>query len=195
MKLVILLAVVAIVVLYMISLFNRLVAQRNKFKNAFAQIDVQLERRYDLIPNLVEVAKKYMSHERETLEAVVRARNEAKSACQTALNNPSDAAAVGKLSQAETALSQTLGRFLMLTESYPELRAQETMKSLMEELTNTENLLAFSRQAYNDSVMSYNSTCQQFPANLIAGALGFSEAAFLKLQAEEKRVAPKVQFN
>ncbi|MBM3381602.1 MAG: LemA family protein [Betaproteobacteria bacterium] len=195
MKFVILLAVVAIVALYMISLFNKLVSQRNRFKNAFAQIDVQLERRYDLIPNLVEVAKKYMAHERETLEAVVLARNQAKSACQNVLNNPSDAAAVGKLSQAEMALSQTLGRFLMLTENYPDLKAQETMKSLMEELTNTENLLAFSRQTYNDSVMSYNSACQQFPANLIAGALGFSEAAFLKLQAEEKRATPKVHFS
>jgi LemA protein len=181
-------------ILYMISVYNGLVSKRNLFKNAFSQIDVQLERRYDLIPNLVETAKSYMAHERETLEAVVKARNQAQSACRSAMNNPADAAAIGKLSQAEGVLSQTLGRLMVLTENYPELKAQETMKGLMEELTNTENTVAFARQAYNDNVMSYNTARESFPANIFAPGLGFVEAAFLKLDSAEKRAAPKIQF-
>jgi LemA protein len=191
---IIVLVVGVALVLYMISIYNGLVVRKNRFRNAFSQIDVQLERRYDLIPNLVETAKAYMSHERETLEAVVKARNQAQAACRAANSNPTDAAAIGKLSQAEGVLSQALGRMMVLTESYPELKAQETMKSLMEELTNTENTVAFARQAYNDAVMSYNSAREQFPANIFAPGFGFSEAAFLKVDSEEKRAAPKVQF-
>jgi LemA protein len=190
----IVLSVLVVVGIYLISTFNGLVVSRNRFKNAFAQIDVQLERRYDLIPNLVETAKKYMQHESETLQAVIRARNEAQSACRKAMNNPANANAVEQLSQSEINLSQSLGRFLMLTENYPELKAQDTMRSLMEELTNTENLVSFARQAYNDAVMTYNTDCQKFPANLFSSLFGFAEAAFLRLQGEEKRAAPKVQF-
>jgi LemA protein len=192
-------AIVVIVIgvftaLYMISLYNGLVAKRNAFRNAFSQIDVQLERRYDLIPNLVETAKAYMAHERETLEAVVMARNQAQAACRVANSNPADAAAMGNLSSAEGVLSQALGRLMVLTENYPELKAQETMKNLMEELTSTENTVAFARQAYNDSVMVYNSAREKFPANIFAPGYGFKEAAFLRVESKEKRVAPKVQF-
>jgi LemA protein len=186
--------VCAVVAVYLISVFNKLVVHRNRFRNAFAQIDVQLERRYDLIPNLVEIAKKYMEHERETLESVIRARNAAQSACRAASKNTSDAQAMDNLSQAEGVLSQSLGRFLMLTENYPELKAQASMNSLLEELTNTENLVSFSRQAYNDSVMSYNSAREQFPANLFSSLFGFSEAAHLKISSREKAAAPKVSF-
>jgi LemA protein len=194
MLVILVLIVSAVAVIYAIATFNRLILKRNQFKNAFAQIDVQLERRYDLIPNLVEIARKYMQHESETLEAVVRARNDAQAACRSAVINPENASAVHKLSQTETNLSQTLGRFLMLTENYPELKAHVQMNSLMEELSNTENLVAFARQAYNDSVMSYNSECQKFPANFFATMFGFTEATFLKLQIAEKRSAPTVKF-
>lgn len=187
-----LLIIVAIIV---VGIYNGLVVGRNRFKNAFAQIDVQLERRYDLIPNLVEIAQKYMSHERETLEAVVKARNAALTACQSAAGNPTDTLAMTRLSQAENVLSNSLGRLLMLTENYPELKAQQTMNSLMEELGNTENLIAFARQAYNDAVMNYNSSLEKFPANLFAGIFGFSEAVFLKLSSEDKRSAPKIKMN
>lgn len=187
-----LLAVAAVTV---VAIYNGLVVRRNRFKNAFAQIDVQLERRYDLVPNLVEVAQKYMSHERETLEAVVKARNAALNACQSAAGNPTDTLAMTKLSQAENVLSNSLGRLLMLTENYPELKAQQTMNSLMEELGNTENLIAFARQAYNDAVMNYNSSLEKFPANLFAGIFGFSEGVFLKVSSDDKRSAPKIKMN
>lgn len=178
----------------MISIYNGLVQKRNRFKNAFSQIDVQLERRYDLIPNLVETAKAYMGHERETLEAVVKARNQAQMACRAATRNPENAGAINNLAQAEGVLSQTLGRLMVLSENYPELKAQATMQSLMEELTNTENTVAFARQNYNDSVMEYNTAREKFPANLFGPGFGFKEAAFLKVESAEKRQTPKVQF-
>ncbi|MEN9809844.1 MAG: hypothetical protein RLZZ488_1411 [Pseudomonadota bacterium] len=187
---VLIIAAVAVVVIY-----NGLVVRRNRFKNAFAQIDVQLERRYDLVPNLVEVAQKYMSHERETLEAVVKARNAALTACQSAAGNPTDSLAMAKLSQAENVLSNSLGRLLMLTENYPDLKAQQTMNSLMEELGHTENLISFARQSYNDAVMNYNSSLEKFPANMFAGIFGFSEAVFLKVSSDDKRTAPKITMN
>jgi LemA protein len=180
---------------YVIAIFNGLVSRKNAYRNAFSQIDVQLERRYDLIPNLVETAKKYMSHERETLEAVVRARNEAHAACKQASKNVSNPEAMTRLSETEQTLSQTLGRFMMLTESYPELKASDVMKPLMEELTHSENNIAFARQAFNDSVMSYNTAREQFPANLFAAGFGFSEATFLCLKSDEKRSTPQVKFN
>jgi LemA protein len=183
-----------ILAFYMISTYNGLVTKRNSFRNAFSQIDVQLERRYSLIPNLVESVKSSMGHERETLEAVVKARNQAQTACRAANKNPDNAAAIGMLSQAEGALSQALGRLMVLTENYPDLKAQETMKNLMEELTNTENTIAFARQAYNDSVMVYNSAREQFPANIFSAGFGFSEAAFLSVESNEMKIAPKVQF-
>ncbi|MEY3903098.1 MAG: hypothetical protein RL189_2404 [Pseudomonadota bacterium] len=189
------LGVLIIAAVAVVGIYNGLVVRRNRFKNAFAQIDVQLERRYDLIPNLVEVSQKYMSHERETLEAVVKARNAALTACQSASGNPTDSLAMAKLSQAENVLSSSLERLLMLTENYPELKAQQSMSSLMEELGNTENLIAFARQAYNDAVMSYNSSLEKFPANMFAGIFGFSEAVFLQLSSEDKRSAPKIKMN
>ena len=186
--------VLVAVLVYLVSIYNRLVVRRNQFKNAFAQIDVQLERRYDLIPNLVETAKAYMSHERETLEAVVKARNAAQAACRAALGNPSNPSAINSLSQAEDVLSQNLSRFMMLTENYPELKAQDSMKNVMEELSNTENLVSFARQAFNDAVMFYNSFLQQFPANVVGGFFGFQEAAHLKISSSEKRDVPNVNF-
>ena len=194
MSMLVTLGIIAIVLVYVISVYNKLVVKRNQFRNAFAQIDVQLERRYDLIPNLVESAKAYMSHERETLESVVKARNTAKAACRAALNDPTDSASIISLSQAEDVLTQNLSRFMMLTENYPELKAEATIQNLMEELGSTENLVAFARQAFNDSVMFYNSSLEQFPANIVGGILGFQEAAHLKLSSPEKRDAPKVKF-
>jgi LemA protein len=191
---IIVIAIGVVLAFVMISIYNGLVQKRNRFKNAFSQIDVQLERRYDLIPNLVETAKAYMSHERETLEAVIKARNQAQAACRTATKNPENTAAIDKLSQAEGVLSQTLGRLMVLSENYPELKAQATMQNLMEELTSTENTVAFARQGYNDSVMDYNTAREKFPANLFGPGFGFKEAAFLKVESEEKRQAPKVQF-
>lgn len=187
--------VVVLGALYLIGSYNGLVEKRNRFRNAFSQIDVQLERRYDLIPNLVETAKAYMEHEKDTLEAVISARNQAMTACKQAAGSQGSAASIAQLSQAEGLLSQSLGRFFALAESYPDLKAQSNMSQLMEELTTTENKIAFARQAYNDSVMHYNSAREKFPETLYAGAFGFSEAALLKLEATEKRAAPKVQFS
>ena len=181
-------------VLFAISIYNRLVAGRNRFKNAFAQIDVQLTRRHDLIPNLVETAKGYMKHERETLEAVVNARNTAVAGLKAAAADPSDPDAMKKLAQAEQGLSGALGRLFALSEAYPDLKANENMMQLSEELTTTENKVAFSRQAYNDSVMDYNTLRESFPNNFFAGWFSFRPAELLEIEDETKREAPKVSF-
>jgi LemA protein len=180
--------------LLMIGSYNGLVALRNRFKNAFAQIDVQLKRRYDLIPNLVETAKGYMKHERETLENVVKARNAAASAGAQAAANPGDPAAMKQLMGAEAALTGTLGKLFALSEAYPDLKANQTMARLMEELTSTENKVAFSRQAFNDSVMAYNTRREVFPSNIIAGMFHFGPAEFFEITSPAEKQAPKVSF-
>lgn len=190
----IILAILAGVVLFAITIYNRLVAGRNRFKNAFAQIDVQLTRRHDLIPNLVETAKRYMSHERETLEAVVNARNMAVAGLKAAASDPTDPEAMKQLASAEQGLSGALGRLFALSEAYPDLKANENMMQLSEELTTTENKVAFSRQAYNDSVMNYNTLRESFPNNLFAGWFSFLAAELLEIEDETKREAPKVSF-
>jgi len=181
-------------VLFAITIYNRLIAGRNRFKNAFAQIDVQLTRRHDLIPNLVEVAKGYMKHERETLEEVVNARNAAVSGLKAAAADPSDPAAMKKLAEAEQGLSGALGRLFALSEAYPDLKANENMMQLSEELTTTENKVSFARQAYNDSVMDYNNLRESFPNNFFAGWFNFRAAELLEIEDESKREAPKVSF-
>ena len=175
--------------------YNRLVALRNRYKNAYAQIDVQLKRRYDLIPNLVETAKGYIKHERGTLEAVVAARNAASAANLKAAQAPGDAVAMKELSGAETALTGTLGRLFAVAEAYPDLKANATMASLMEELTSTENKVAFARQAYNDSVMGYNTVRETFPTNMIAGPFNFGPAELFVIDKPEEKEAPKVSFS
>jgi len=193
--LIVLLAIVALIVFWVIGVYNRLVTLRNRFKNAFAQIDVQLKRRYDLIPNLVEVAKGYMKHERETLEAVIAARNQAVTASSKAGMDPADAASVQQLSAAEGTLTASLGKMFALSESYPDLKANENMIQLTEELTSTENKIAFARQAYNDSVMQYNTGIEQFPGSLIANNFGFKSAELLQAtESAEERKAVKVSF-
>ncbi len=190
----ILLAIVIGAVLFAITIYNRLVTGRNRVKNAFAQIDVQLTRRHDLIPNLVETAKGYMSHERETLEAVVNARNLAVAGLKAAAKDPSDPAAMKQLASAEQGLSGALGRLFALSEAYPDLKANENMMQLSEELTTTENKVAFARQAFNDSVMNYNTLRESFPNNLLAGQFRFRAAEMLEIEDESKREAPKVSF-
>ncbi|MEE4294042.1 MAG: LemA family protein [Xanthomonadales bacterium] len=190
----IILAVLAALVVFAISIYNRLVAGRNRFKNAFAQIDVQLTRRYDLIPNLVETAKGYMKHERETLEAVINARNTAVSGLSAAKADPSNPEAMKQLAAAEQGLSGALGRLFALSEAYPDLKANENMMQLSEELTTTENKVAFARQAYNDSVMDFNTLRESFPNNLFAGWFSFRAAELLEIEDESKREAPKVSF-
>jgi LemA protein len=191
----ILVAIVFGIAAWLISLYNGLVALRNRFKNAFAQIDVQLKRRYDLIPNLVETAKGYIKHERETLEAVIAARNSAQSANLKAAADPADAEAMKKMAAAETGLSGALGRLFALSEAYPDLKANETMMQLSEELTSTENKIAFSRQAYNDEVMSYNTAIESFPGNFVAGFGSFKEATLLEsTESPEEKKAVKVSF-
>jgi LemA protein len=175
-------------------MYNRLVSQRNRFKNAFAQIDVQLKRRYDLIPNIVETAKAYMSHERETLEAVIAARNSAAQAEQRVGGDPTDVAAMQQLSGAERGLAGAMTRFFALSEAYPDLKADTNMRQLTEELTSTENRIAFARQAYNDSVTSYNTARETFPSSILAGSFGFTEAPLLVIENEAERVAPRVSF-
>ena len=189
------LAVVVIAVVWVVGLYNGLVTLKNRFKNAFAQIDVQLKRRYDLIPNLVETARAYMKHERDTLEAVISARNQAADADRAAAANPGDAQALMRLGAAEGTLSAALGRLFALAEAYPDLKANQTMMQLSEELTATENKIAFSRQAFNDAVMGYNTAAEQFPANVIASMFSFKPAELLAAteSAEEKK-AVKVQF-
>jgi len=181
-------------VLFAISIYNRLVAGRNRFKNAFAQIDVQLTRRHDLIPNLVETAKGYMKHERETLEGVINARNTAVSGLKAAAADPSDPEAMKNLAAAEQGLSGALGRLFALSEAYPDLKANENMMQLSEELTTTENKVSFSRQAYNDSVMDYNTLRESFPNNFFAGWFSFKAAELLEIEDEAKREVPKVSF-
>lgn len=191
---IVLLVLLAGIAFYAVGIYNGLVTARNAFKNAFAQIDVQLQRRYDLIPNLVETAKAYLSHERGTLEAVILARNQAQAAARTAAGKPDDGAAIAALSAAEGALAGTLGRFFALAEAYPDLKANQTMQQLMEELTSTENKVAFARQFFNDAVMAYNNQREQFPNVLISGPFGFQHAQQLELQSEEARAALKVKF-
>ncbi len=182
------------VLMWLVGAYNRLVALRNRFKNAYAQIDVQLKRRYDLIPNLVETAKGYIKHERGTLEAVIAARNAASAANVAAAQNPGDAAAMKGLSGAETALTSTLGRLFAVAEAYPDLKANTTMMALMEELTSTENKVAFARQAYNDSVMAYNTQRETFPTNMVAGPFNFGPAELFVIEKPEEKEAPKVTF-
>lgn len=191
----ILLAIIVVVVFWVVSLYNRLVGARNGYKNAFAQIDVQLKRRYDLIPNLVETAKGYIKHERETLEAVMKARNSAVTAAQTAAGNPGDASAMRGLAGAEGALTGALGRLFAVAEAYPDLKANQNMMQLSEELTSTENKVAFARQAYNDSVMGYNNQREMFPGSVIAGMFNFQAAQLLELDEPAARQAPKVSFS
>jgi LemA protein len=179
---------------YVISVYNGLVGQRNGYKNAFAQIDVQLTRRYDLIPNLVETAKGYLKHERETLEAVINARNSAVSGLKAAAAKPGDANAMHQLEGAEQQLGGALGRLFALAEAYPDLKANQTMMQLSEELTSTENKVAFARQAYNDAVMSYNTVSEQFPGSFVKGFGDFPPAELLKIESAEKRAVPKVSF-
>ena len=182
------------VLMWIVGAYNRLVALRNRFKNAYAQIDVQLKRRYDLIPNLVETAKGYIKHERGTLEAVIAARNAASAANVLAAQSPGDATAMKALSGAETALTSTLGRLFAVAEAYPDLKANTTMMALMEELTSTENKVAFARQAYNDSVMAYNTQRETFPTNMVAGPFNFGPAELFVIEKPEEKAAPKVSF-
>jgi LemA protein len=193
--LIIFLVILIVPVVWAMGAYNRLVSLRNQFKNAFAQIDVQLKRRYDLIPNLVETAKAYMAHERSTLEAVIAARNSASSARQAAAANPGEAGAIAQMMNAESALSGVLTKFFALAEAYPDLKANENMMQLTEELTSTENKIAFSRQAYNDAVMTYNTATEQFPANILAGLFSFHHAELLQsTEGEEERKPVKVSF-
>lgn len=195
MELLVLLGIVAALAFYLVSLYNKLVAYKNHYKNAFAQIDVQLTRRYDLIPNLVETAKGYMKHEKETLEAVISARNSAASAGKNAAQNPGDPTIMKELAAAETMLTGSLGKFFALSEAYPDLKANETMNNLMEELTTTENKVSFARQAFNDSVMQYNTLREQFPSNIIANKYNFTAAELLELEEPEARKPVKVSFD
>ena len=191
---VIFLAIIVTIILYAIGIYNSLVNFRNRVKNGFAQIDVQLTRRYDLIPNLVEAVKGYMKHERETLEAVISARNTAVSNLEAAKADPSNADAIKKLGAAEGLLGGALGRLFALSEAYPDLKANQNMMQLQEELASTENKVAFSRQAFNDAVLSYNNKAENFPNNIIAGTFRFELASFLDIQTEEKREVPDVAF-
>ncbi len=188
------LGIIVLFIFFMVGIYNRLVTLRNRFKNAFAQIDVQLKRRYDLIPNLVETAKGYMKHERETLEAVISARNQAASAAKSAAADPSDAGAMKGLLGAEGALTGAMGRLFAVMEAYPDLKANQNMMAVQEELTSTENKVAFARQAYNDAVTSYNTAREKFPNVLIAGPAGFKPAELFEIEVAQEREAPKVQF-
>ncbi|MGV7474021.1 LemA family protein [Mycobacterium kansasii] len=195
----VLVAIVAVVIVLLVMViagYNGLVRARNAYKNAFAQIDVQMSRRFDLIPNLVETARAYMAHERQTLEAVVNARNMAMAGLSAAQANPGDPAAMQQLSAGQQRLDGALGRLIAVAESYPDLKANQTMMQLSEELTSTENKVAFSRQAYNDAVMSYNNRRETFPGNIYAGMFGFTAAALLEIPPDrpEMREAPRVQF-
>ena len=186
--------IVLIIAFVVVGKYNLLVSLRNRFKNAFAQIDVQLKRRYDLIPNLVETAKGYLKHERETLENVIKARNVAYTASQAAASNPGDAAAVKGLLSAESGLAGAMSRLMVVAEQYPDLKANQNMMQLTEELTSTENKVSFARQAYNDSVMAYNTAREVFPNNLIAGMFNFAPAELFVVDNPQQREAPKVNF-
>lgn len=188
------LVLAVLVIAWLVGIYNNLVNLRNRFRNAFAQIDVQLKRRYDLIPNLVETAKAYLTHERQTLEAVIAARNSAEGARQNAAAAPGDPRAMKDLASAEAGLSGVLGRFFALSEAYPDLKANQNMMQLSEELSTTENKIAFARQAYNDAVMRYNNKCEMVPSNVIAGMFGFAKAEFFEVEAEGERAPVKVQF-
>lgn len=194
MTILVLLAVIVVFAFFAVGIYNGLVTRRNGYKNAFAQIDVQLTRRYDLIPNLVETAKGYMKHERETLEAVIQARNSAVSGLSAAKANPGDPQAMQQLSGADNILSQSLGRLFALSEAYPDLKANQNMMQLSEELTSTENKVAFARQAYNDSVMGYNNAREVFPSSIVANMFAFQAAQLLEIDAPEKREPVKVSF-
>ena len=188
------LGIIAAIVFWAISIYNRLINERNRVRNAFAQIDVQLTRRHDLIPNLVEAVKGYMKHERETLEAVIKARNTAVAALDAAKVDPANAAAIKELGASEGALGSILSRLFALSEAYPDLKASENMMQFQEELATTENKVAFSRQAFNDAVMGYNNTAENFPNNVIANMFSFELASFLEIESEEKREVPEVSF-
>lgn len=180
--------------MWMMGIYNSLVRLRNRFENAFAQIDVMLQRRYDLIPNLVSTAKGYMQHEKETLTAVIEARNQAFQAAKAAAGAPGDVAAVGSLMQAESTLSASLGRLLAISESYPDLKADQQMSALMEELTSTENKIGFARQAFNDAVMRYNEAREVFPSSLVASFFKFEEKKMFEIENQKARQAPVVEF-
>jgi len=188
------LVVLGLLAFFLVGVYNGLVTLRNGYKNSFSQIEVQLQRRYDLIPNLVETAKAYLAHERGTLEAVIAARSGALSALKAAHADPGNGGAIKQLSLAEGALTTALGRFSATVEAYPDLKASANMQQLTEELASTENRIAFARQAYNDGVMSYNNKREVFPNNFVAGMFGFSGATLLEVDAPEVRQAPKVQF-
>lgn len=192
--LLVLIGFIVIVALLFISIYNRLVNLRNGVKNAFSQIDVQLTRRYDLIPNLVEAVKGYMKHERETLDAVISARNAAVTGLKAAGANPSDPGAIRQLGSAEAALQGSLGKMFALAEAYPDLKANQNMMQFQEELASTENKVAFARQAFNDAVMTYNNGRENFPNNILAGLFNFNPAEHLEIEAAEKRQTPKVSF-
>ena len=194
MPIIITIAIVVLIVLFVIGTYNGLVGLRNRYKNAFAQIDVQLKRRYDLIPNLVETAKGYMAHERETLEAVVKARNIAAGAASNAAANPGDPQQMSQLATAEGALKGAMGRLMVVVERYPDLKANQNMLALQEELTSTENKVSFARQSYNDAVMIYNTKREVFPAVIFSGMLGFNAAQLFEVADAAEREAPKVQF-
>jgi LemA protein len=193
-SLLVILAIIAAAVFWAISIYNRVINERNRVRNAFAQIDVQLTRRYDLIPNLVEAVKGYMKHERETLEAVINARNAARSSLDAAKADPANADAIKKLGASEGALGAVLGRLFALSEAYPDLKANQNMMQFQEELASTENKVAFARQAFNDSVLSYNNSAENFPNKIIAGMFRFELASFLEIESEEKREVPDVSF-
>lgn len=188
-----LIAIIAIVI-WLIIIYNKLIASRNGYENAFAQIDVQLTRRHDLIPNLIETAKGYMKHEKETLEGVISARNQAVGDLSAAKSDPNNAQALEKLGASENGLSSALGRLFALSENYPDLKANENMMQLSEELTTTENKVAFARQAFNDGVMRYNILRESFPSNFVANFFQFKPATMLELESEDMRQAPKVSF-
>ena len=190
----VLLLVAIVLGLWVAGVYNSLVTLRNRFKNAFAQIDVQLKRRYDLIPNLVEVAKGYMKHESTTLEAVIKARNVAYAASQAAAANPADAGAMKNLLGAESGLAGAMSRLMVVSEQYPDLKANKNMMQLTEEMTSTENKISFARQAYNDSVMVYNTTRESFPTNVLAGMFNFAEAQLFQIDNAAERAAPQVKF-
>jgi LemA protein len=193
--LLVILGIIVVIAFYVIGQFNGLVTLRNRFKNAFAQIDVQLKRRYDLIPNLVETAKAYLKHERETLEAVITARNSAYSAGTQAAANPGDPGAMQALNGAESGLTGALGRLFAVAEAYPDLKANQNMMQLTEELTSTENKISFARQAYNDAVMAYNTKREVFPSNIVAGMFNFSPAVLFEIVNPGEKEAPKVSFS